>query len=390
LAENLRVFLLLYVKPASAASALLDRGRLWLGCALALAVSIALHIPDVAERGASTPFLRFISYAPGSYLAPLLLVAVVMVPSIIVIRAISGFGSAAVLMERDFAPLVMCSMFAWSAAYLPLTIARFYLEEVHTIVVYSAFCLYFVVLLAFCVRAVFGSGFWSALGITALAGIVGVAGGFLLMVVGPALGYLASPFVLYYLYITFGSQMRGFGDGLRSRQHFRQQLEMSTANPHDADAHYQLGLIYQTRHQYSDAIARFQRAVEIDKTFADAHMQLGVIARLQGRFDDAIRFLTTASALDDKLGQSDVWRELGAAYLGANRVDEAAAALSKYIGRREYDPEGLYWYGMVLKRKERPQEAREMFQRSIEAVKTMPSHRRAQVRQWGSKSRSEL
>jgi tetratricopeptide (TPR) repeat protein len=44
----------------------------------------------------------------------------------------------------------------------------------------------------------------------------------------------------------------------------RRQLEMATVNPHDADPHYRLVLIYQQRRQYSEAIRRFERAVEID------------------------------------------------------------------------------------------------------------------------------
>lgn len=388
--ENLRIFLLLYVKPGAAASAVLDRGKLWFACAAALVVSITLHAPDLPERGAATPLLRWIGYAPHGYFAPLLLTTIAMVPAIIAIRAVAGFGSFSVLFARDYAPLVMCAMFSWAAAYLPLTVARYFVAEVHAPYFYLAFSIYFGGLLARSVRAVYGAGFFAALGMTILGWIAGAIGAVLLGIVGPALGYLASPLVLYYLYITFGSQARGFGDGIRSGQHFRRQLEMATANPHDADAHYQLGLIYQQRRQYSEAIARFQRAVEIDKTFADAHMQLGVIAREQDRFEDAIRFLTTAASLDDKLAQSDVWRELGASYLGANRVEEADRALAKYVARREYDPEGLYWYGIVLKKTGRADEARQMFERAIEAVDTMPSHRRAQVRQWGSRAKSEL
>jgi tetratricopeptide (TPR) repeat protein len=181
--------------------------------------------------------------------------------------------------------------------------------------------------------------------------------------------------------------LRSFGDGLRSRQHFQQQLEISTNNPHDGDAHYQLGLIYQKRLQYTDAISRFEKAIAIDPDAADAHLQLGVIARGQKRFDDAIRHLQTAAKIDDKLAQSDVWRELGASYLGASRTEEALAALKKYTDRRAYDPEGLYWYGIALKQKGLTAEAQEMFDRCIEAVKTMPSHRRAQVREWSTRAK---
>src|SRR5262249_17320971 len=150
-------------------------------------------------------------------------------------------------------------------------------------------------------------------------------------VLGSALYLLMSPFALYYLYAMFGSNVRSLGETMRSRQHFQEQLRIATNNPHDADAHYQLGLIHQKRRQHSDAVARFERAVQIDPSFADAHLQLGIIAREQKRFEDAIRHLVKAATLDDKLAQSDVWRELAAAYLGANQTAEALAALSKFV-----------------------------------------------------------
>jgi tetratricopeptide (TPR) repeat protein len=369
----------------------LDRGRLWVALAAALFVSVLLHWRDFPLRIPASPLLRFISWAPGGYLAPLLTVAIVMVPAILLIRAIAGYGSFTQLLNSDYVSLLMLAMIAWAAAYLPLALLRAFTDlPVDDPLYYLAINLYFTFLLAIGVRTLYGSGTGSAIGITLLAWGAGILGALVIILIGPALYFLASPLVLFYLYFIFGSSLRGFGEGLRSRQHFQQQLEISTTNPHDADAHYQLGLIYQKRRQYTDAIARFQRAIEIDNTFADAHLQLGVIAREQQRFDDAIRHLEAAASLDDKLAQNDVWRELGAAYLAASRPQNAAVALEKFTGRRPYDPEGLYWYGVALKQLNRPEQARELFARSIEAVNTMPSHRRAQVRQWGSRARKEM
>ena len=123
----------------------------------------------------------------------------------------------------------------------------------------------------------------------------------------------------------------------------------------------------------------FKRAVEIDPAEADPHFQLGRIAREQKRVEEAIGYLTKAASLNDKLGQSDVWRELGAAYFQAGRMEEAAAALGKYTDHNaaRRDPEGLYWHGKTLAGLGRGGEAREMFERSMEAVRTMPRHRRA-------------
>ncbi len=382
---------MLYINPVAAFGRILDRGSVWFAGAAAVAVGFVLHFGDIPLREPLSPLLRFISFAPGSYLAPLLILAIVIVPSIILLRAISGFGSFGILLNNDYVPLLMCAFMAWAAAYFPLMLARFFLLDlVDTPPVYAAFNILAAILTAVAVRTVYGTGFGAAIGMTLVAWVVGAAGMFVMAIVGGALYFLASPLVLIYLWLAFGSRLGSLGETMRSRQHFQQQLEISTANPHDADAHYQLGLIHQRRRQFSQAAERFEKAVKIDPSMADAHMQLGVIAREQGRFEDAIGHLKTAVSLDDKLAQSDVWRELGAACFGAGRFEEARAALEKYTSRREYDPEGLYWYGKTLKQLGRAAEAKEMFERAIEAVQTMPSHRRAQVRGWATRSKSEL
>ena len=389
--DNVKAFFMLYVNPASAFGRILDRGRLWFAALLAVAVGFVLHFGDVPLREPSSPLMRFISFAPGSYLAPLLMLAIVIAPAIILIRSFAGFGSFSVLIQNDYVPLLTCALMAWAAAYLPLMLLHFVaFDLVSTPPVFAGFNVLAAILTAFAVRAVYGTGFFTAFGITVLAWGAGAASAFVLLVVGGGLPFLGSPLVLIYLWYMFGSRLGSLGEAMRSRQHFQRQLEISTANPHDADAHYQLGLIHQRRRQFSEAIARFERAVKIDPSMADAHMQLGVIAREQGRLDEAIRHLQKAVALDDKLAQSDVWRELGAAYLAAGRVEEARAALEKYTTRREYDPEGLYWFGKTLKQLGRAAEAKELFERCIEAARTMPSHRRAHVRGWATRAKSEL
>jgi tetratricopeptide (TPR) repeat protein len=388
----LRALFRLYANPVAAIGQILDRGRLWFAIVAALVVSVTLHISDFPPRGAGTLLLRFISFTPGGYLAPLLMTAVAFVPAIIACRAIFGHGSFGILMSGDYAPLLMCAFTCWAAAYLPLALLRAFtdFDWAQTPALYLAANLYFASLTALSARSVYGSSFPAALGITTIAWIVAVLSTGLIGILGSALYLLMSPFALYYLYAMFGSNVRSLGEGMRSRQHFQEQLQIATNNPHDADAHYQLGLIHQKRRQYSEALGRFERAIQIDPDLADAHMQLGVIAREQKRFEDAIRHLVKAATLDDKLAQSDVWREMGAAYLGASRTPEALAALVKYVERRPYDPEGLFWYGKALAQAGRTAEARGMFERAIEAVDTMPSRRRAQVRHWRGQAQTEI
>lgn len=386
--ENLAALFMLYARPVAAIGRILDHGRLWFAIVAALATSILLaNAPLPASDGSQ----RFVSHGMFQYVAPLLEMAVLAVPTLVLVHAIRGFGSFSVLMGRDYAPLLMCALMASTAAFLPLAIARWFLTDTLIYIVIASCCVaFFGVLLSLIVQAVYGTGWGAAVGATVLAAIATLGGVLLMSVVRPLLYFLGSPMILVLLYFAFGSRLRSLGEGLRSRQQLRNQLEIATNNPRDADAHYQLGLIYQQRRQTTEAIARFKRAVEIDPAEADPHFQLGRIAREQKRIEEAIGYLTKAAALDDKLGQSDVWRELGAAYFEAGKMEEAAAALGKFTDRRPYDPEGLYWYGRTLKNLGRGGEAREMFERAMEAVKTMPRHRRAELRTWGSQAKSAM
>jgi len=196
--------------------------------------------------------------------------------------------------------------------------------------------------------------------------------------------------LIYYAWIFLGSDVRSLGGGLRSRQHLKRQLEIAATNPKDADAQYQLGLIYQERHQYDEARKRYLRAIEIDNREADPFFQLGKIALDEGQAEEAIRFLSSAAALDPKCCSHEVWRELGRAYLKASRLEEACTALTKYIDRRPYDPEGLYYQGEALVASGRAAEAKQAFFECKSAVDSMPPQRRRQVARWGRMASSAL
>ena len=403
--ENIAALFLLYIKPVSAIGRILDRGRLWFAIVAALAVSFSVHslqrplaqiggLPIPAAEPASLRLLghavsQWIALDPFSSFAPLGALALAFVPLMIAIRAVTGFGSFGVLMRSDYLSLLMCSLLAWAAAYLPVA-AIIWLFGIGSPWLFVAASLFFTALVALSLRTALGASLGSAAGLAVLGwagAVLALAGSGL---VGSFRFFFFSPFLLYYVYLLFASDVRSLGDGLRSRQHLRDQLEIATNNPRDADAHYQLGLIYQKRRQYTDAMARFERAVAIDPSDADPHLQLGRIALDQGRYEDAVKHLQTAAALDDKASASEVWRDLGNACFQTARYQDAAAALEKYVARRPYDPEGLYWLGRAQASLGNANRARECFEQCIEAVETSPRHRRAQVRKWARQSQSAL
>jgi tetratricopeptide (TPR) repeat protein len=122
--------------------------------------------------------------------------------------------------------------------------------------------------------------------------------------------------------------------------------------------------------------------VAIDPTETDAHFQLGRIARDQGRMDEALRRFEIVLKQDPKHSSSEIHRELGSVYLALDRIGDAERELALYADRREYDPEGLYYYGQALERLGRTAEAKEIYSRAIEAARTAPRYRRHIVGRW--------
>jgi tetratricopeptide (TPR) repeat protein len=374
--EKLRTLFELYYRPSRALSTILDSGSLGLAVLAAFLVSFA------AER----------SFRDS--ITPLVLVALLFVPVCIAIIALwDHLGSLDVVLRRDYSPLLVCTLMAWAAAALPAAILSFIAPPSVAMWIRAAVVLYFLALAAIAVRTVFGTGIGKASG-TVLGGLgATVAGYFAYETFGGALSYFSSPLMLFWLYYLFRPNLdmfTGLGGGLRSRQNFRRNLDALTVNPRDSDAHYQLGLIYQQRRNYAEAIPRFTKAVEIDSSETDAHYQLGVIALEQKRYEDARRHFAAVLALDDKHSSSEAWRGLGAADLQMGHTEQALAELQKYTDRREFDPEGLYWLGAAFKKLGRVPEARDAFERAVEAARTSPAHRRRYTAAWGRQAKTEL
>lgn len=349
-------------------SAILDRGSLLYASVATLAVSLLLRFSG----------LTF------SFYIPLLVLALVYVPGVLLLSKLlarlgGGLGS---VFQRDYSSLLTCTAMAWIAANLPLVLAAWLLPAGILTLAAGLAYLYFVVLMFFAVRTVFGTGNRSAAAVVCLSWLPLVAVAYLWGPLRFVLGWLASPFFLFYAYYYLGGEIGKLGGGLRSRQHFRRMLETAAINPHDGEAQYQLGLIYQQRRQYTEAIQRFKNAVAIDPEQTDAHFQLGRMAREQGRLKDALAHFQTVVDQDDKHHQSEILRELGAVYLAARQWEDARNYLTQYIERHPYDPEGLYYLGQALEGLDRAAEAREIYDRATEAARTAPRYLRRVTAQW--------
>jgi len=380
LLEQLQLLITLYARPVRAASRIIDHGRLWFAVCAALLTLVLL------PGGV---------FLPGkAVLRTFGAIALAFVPVVILIMAVyRSRESFPVLLRRDYLTFLNCVLLSMTAAFLPLAVlTRFLLfgNDWLALLFLGAGNIYFLILVTCCARTLWGSGLAVAAG-AAIVALAATFGGLLaFLALGSFMYFLSSPFVLFYAYILLGSDLRSLGEGLRARQHLRQQLDIAATNPRDADAHYQIGLIYQQRHQYDEAKKRFARAAEIDPREADPVFQLGRIALEEDRLTDAIELLTRAAVLDDKCCSSEVWRDLGVAYFRSGRLEDAQFALAKFVERRSYDPEGLYWYGKRLLALGKVDDAKQQFEQCREAVETMPSNRRRQLAKWKRLAVAEL
>jgi len=370
LLRNLILLLRLIWSPVEGMGAILDQGSL-------LFASFAVMALTLVER------------LPLIFYMPLLGLALVYVPGILLIGLLLSGAGVNVAFRRDYAPLLTCVAMSWTIVNIPLLLANWLLPRAATTA--AGFSLAWFALLVFqAVRTVLGTSNGAAFAVVALSWLPPVGAAFLWGPLHFILGWLASPFFLFYAWYFLGGEIGNLGSGLRTQQSFRRNLEAATVNPHDAEAQYQLGLIAQQRRQTSEAINRFQKAVSINPGETDAHYQLGRIARRQGNLKEALGQFQTVLDQDEKHHQSEILRELGALYLSARQFEDAVSELNNYVERRPYDPEGLYYYGQALEGVGRNAEAAEMYRRSVESASTAPRYIQRSVAQWSRLAQKAL
>jgi tetratricopeptide (TPR) repeat protein len=365
LIATLQLLMRLLAQPAAAMSDILDRGSLLFASIAALAVSLL-----------DAPFLHIPFYLP------VIVLAAVYVPCILALGRLFG-------QTGDYGSLLTCAAMAWTASQIEFVAAIVLIPWLGSWVLAIPIA-YFAVLMFLAVRIIFGMGNGGSAATVVVAFVPLLALPWIWGVVGFLLRYLASPFFLFYAWYFLGGELGNLGAGLRNRQHFHKMLEAAAINPHDGDAQYQLGLIYQQRRRYSEAIQRFEQAVKIDPTETDAHYQLGKIAREQGRMADAFAHFQTVARQNPKHNAYEILRELGAVAASTGNFADAKRYLAEYVENREYDPEGLYWYGQALEGSGEQEQARQMYARAVEAARTAPRYRRRLVSRWSRLARKRL
>lgn len=443
--ENLRLLFRLYIRPADTMSDIMDRGS-WLFSVLAVflvsmlffatvvaKLSDTYRIPNIAEyvgsdagaeadpvaaeasyersienyRAASAArsripvvgdlFFKFFSFEQSTFYIPVLAIPIFYIPLVVLLVSMfASLGSFGLLIRRDYATLATCSLMSWTAAHLPFAVAGAALFNTEVgppiyLALWVGSSLLFGLFMIFALRTVLGVNYGAAILAVALGWIAFTIALYVFQYVSP---WLLSPFLLFFVIMHFGGsltgELRGYGNTFRQRQNFKRFLHNATVNPRDADAHVQLGLIYQQRRQDAKATEHFEKAIEIDATEIDANYQLGRIAREKADLQKALDHFAIVLEQDEKFSLNEIWREIGATYLSANMFIEATDALEKYVELRPVDPEGLYYCGKALKGLGKNEKAREMFEQAVDSVKSSPQYRRREIERWAKLAEKEL
>ncbi len=438
--DNFKYLLQLYYKPAAAMSEIMDGGSWIFGAVCVVVLSLGLGFSvnnqiretyavsqidfvvatgiintnelddeEFAESGnlaayqQKRPFpligntIFWLFSFTSSFITPLLVLTLFYFPATIIVAAGFGrLGNAVTVAKRDYATFTTCGLMAWTAAHLPFAIAGLALSGSGLdgsvfLGMWLASGLFFGLLLMFALRTVFGLEYATAIATVAISWIFYSLGAIVLQFVSP---WLFSPFLLiiavFYLGGFVKGEVSGLGNSMRNKRNFKRFLHNATVNPNDADAHVQLGLIYKQRRQDEKALEHFNRAFEIDHDEIDANFELGIYARQRGELQKAIEHFSVVVEQNDKYSLSEVWREIGVTYFEAGMNSEAFEALEKFVTRRAFDSEGLYYFGKLLQKTDANIRANEMFERAIEAAKTAPYYRKKELVKWSRLAAKEI
>jgi len=408
--SRLTLLLKLFYNPLQAIIEIAAEAPYVIGAFLALLATTAYYellsgrlvgmIAGFDERRPRTPaspvimvFYRLITGIFGN-ISPVLFLIVVFVPACLLATSlIHRRASFSVLLSQDYAPLVSCALYCWTAAHLMTLVPAVFLfhpGEQTPPEVEAALRLvpvpYFIFLLVLATRTVLRISYGGSVGVVALGSLSLIA-----LPLLPRLSFiLTSPFLLILVILVLRNLLGGMVSTQRAREDFKRNLQAATLNPADASAHYNLGLIYQQRGQRQEAKASFLRAIEIDSEETDAHYQLGRIAREEGRLAEAINHFDAAVGRNPEHSQSEVWREIGWTYFQAGQYEDARAAFERFIEKRPSDAEGRYRYGLALHELGRPEEAAAEMRACIEAVRTSPAYKYRTEKHWASEAQSFL
>ena len=130
-----------------------------------------------------------------------------------------------------------------------------------------------------------------------------------------------------------------------------------------AEAHSNLGLIYNQQHNYAQALSEFRKALAINPKDAITYNGIGAALRAEHDLPGAIKNWQTAVTLDAKLATAHY--NLGTAYEIQKDYDKSMASYRLAVKNDYRLGEAYYRMGLIMERKNRSDEAAEQFKEAL-------------------------
>ena len=130
-----------------------------------------------------------------------------------------------------------------------------------------------------------------------------------------------------------------------------------------AEAHSNLGLIFNQQHNYAQALSEFRKALAANPKDAITYNGIGAALRAEHDLQGAIKNWQTAVSLDPKLATAHY--NLGTAYEIEKDYDKALGSYRMAVKNDYRLGEAYYRMGLILERKRHGEEAAEQFKEAL-------------------------
>ena len=138
--------------------------------------------------------------------------------------------------------------------------------------------------------------------------------------------------------------------------------QAAEVEPQNALYHNAVGAVLLNVGRFPDAQVEFQKAVELDTTYADAYHNLGSAYAEQGKWEEAITAYKKALAQTIYTTPETTYNNLGYAYWALDRRTEAEEAFRAALQLEPKLVPSHFWLGVLLQREGKKDEAKAHFQ----------------------------
>jgi tetratricopeptide (TPR) repeat protein len=162
---------------------------------------------------------------------------------------------------------------------------------------------------------------------------------------------------------------------LDHRDWARPELEkLATNDPHDAVYPYWQGRLDYDAMQFNQAVARFQKALDLNPHFMKAYDNLGLCYEALAQYDDAIRTYQEAVRLNNEMPNPSPWPplNLGTLLVKLEKLGDARTALQESLRYDSRFPKAHFQLGLLLEKEKNDNGAIEELQLAIKYDPSYP------------------